>query len=146
MKKITRTSPLHPSSLRLHPSYLRSTLRLSPSHFQLTDQAPCDCAVCPRCYVRHLPLSRQHALALLADVKLWPAPRSQPRSLRPTLPNFPRRRCARGATIRAHRLRPEPSTLREHLPSPGRGYVDRCLGPPYRARLTRADDQSAVRP
>src|SRR6266545_2842632 len=93
-------------------SLLRATLRLSSSRFQLTGQALCDCAICSRCYVRPLPLSRRCALALLVVASSWQWLESllQLRRLRHQC--SPLQLCVRAVTIRAHPAPPGPSILR----------------------------------
>src|SRR5687767_829755 len=48
----------------LTPAFLPPTRRRSRSHSRLKNPALCDCAICQRCYVRPLALSRYLALVL----------------------------------------------------------------------------------
>src|SRR6266508_6366646 len=101
------------SSFSLQPSsLLRATLRLLSSRFQLTGQALCDCAICSRCYVRPLPLSRRCALALLVVASSWRWLESPLRLLHLRHQSSPLQLCVRGATSRAHPAPPGLSILR----------------------------------
>src|SRR6266576_5548310 len=122
------------------PAILLAILLPLRVRFQPIDQALCDCAICPRCYGRHLPLSRQHEPALSTVATRPQVPRSPLRSLHWRRSNSLRPRCVPAALNRAHRPRPGLSVLRARPPSLVPCCVDRYLCQSCRALLLPAGD------